>query len=369
MQTTETNTRDRPPGVRRPATPARTAPSTDAMPAPNTALVALAGSVLCFAAIHIAILIAYAAIHRDMSVLNLFSILEAQRLWPAIASGAASPWWSLAFVFAVYGSVLALLARRSNIPDVPRARVVRTVPNGAVPNGVPMGPVVHPGAKPRVRVSGLAGALVLAGGLTLHMGALASIEAFVHDFPSVPDVIQARLPYVDFGVPGELLYFAFLITMVVVLTRTQARSVPAILVMLGLFYAVRGAFLFLLPIGAPPTAPPLEDRFVLWPFAGHAYFPGGHTGMMTVLSLSVDSRPWRRIFLATTVVFALGTVIARTHYGADALGGWLTACAVVMWGRGRLAVGGHAPAKLTPAARTILVPHRGVPGENRIRRA
>jgi membrane-associated phospholipid phosphatase len=177
------------------------------------------------------------------------------------------------------------------------------------------------------------GFLMLVAGLALHMASLAGIEQFVHTFPSVPDVLHSNLPYVDFGVPGELLYAAFLVTITAVLLKRQPRTVAGILFLLGVFYGLRGVFLFVLPLGMPPTAPPLESRFVLWPFPGHAYFPGGHTGMMTVLSFSVVSRSWRRAFLVATLAFAFGTLLSRTHYTGDALGGWCIGYAIVLWGR------------------------------------
>jgi hypothetical protein len=180
------------------------------------------------------------------------------------------------------------------------------------------------------------GTLALVLGLAFHMTALATVDAWVREFPSVPDLLHERLPYYDFGAPGEWAYATFMLAMAFVLFRHQPRTVPVILTLLGSFYAVRGLFLFLLPIGSPPTAPALDERFVFWPFAGHAYFPGGHTGMMTVLSLSVASRRWRRAFLAATFAFALGTLIARTHYTADAVGGWLLGCGIVLWGRRRI---------------------------------
>ena len=198
------------------------------------------------------------------------------------------------------------------------------------------------------------GLLVLAAGLSLHMASLAWIGTLVSEFPPVPDVLHARLPYVDFGLPGELFYVAFMLMMTTVLFRTQPRTVPVIMASLGIFYAVRGIFLFLLPIGIPPTAPPLSDRFVLWPYAGHAFFPGGHTGMMTVLSLSVVSTPWRRAFVGMTVAFALGTLLARTHYSADAFGGWLVGYAVVLWIRHR-----YGPlADATASGRDVLLVRR-----------
>ena len=295
----------------------------DTRPLARHALRALAATVLCFAAIHVAILAGYALLHGDAAAFNLFTMLEAQRLWPALAAGGVARACSLGLGVAVYGAAFAALAhpRRQGLERraTPRPRPF-TIER----------PVAH--------VSPAFGWCALVAGIALHMSALAAIGRLVRTFPSVPDVVHARLPYVDFGVPGELCFAAFLVSIIVVLYRTQPRTVPVILTLLGLFYAVRGVFLFLLPIGMPPTAPPLGARFVFWPFAGHAYFPGGHTGMMTLLSLSVVSRSWRRAFLAFTCAFAIGTLLARTHYAADAVGGWLVAYAIVLWGRRRFGV-------------------------------
>ena len=303
-------------------------------PSLGLAFDAVARSVLCFATLHAAIVLAAFTMNGDARALNVFTMLEAQRLWPELATAPASPWWSLVFTLAVYRVVYASLARAvraseppdesAALPDTPAVQhrtVVRAMAS------------VSTVARSLYRPSLVAGIAALVGGLALHMTGLALVERFVKQFPPVPDVLHAHLPYVDFGVPGELLFVAFLVTLIAVLVRTQPRSIPVILTPLGVFYAIRGAFLFALPIGIPPTAPPLEARFVFYPFAGHAYFPGGHTGMMTVLSLSVASRPWRRVFLVTTFAFAFGTLLSRTHYTADAIGGWLVGYAIVQWGR------------------------------------
>jgi membrane-associated phospholipid phosphatase len=165
----------------------------------------------------------------------------------------------------------------------------------------------------------------------------------------VPDVIQARLPYVDFGLPGELVFFAFLITCATLLfTRQRARS-PRCSAWWVRFYAIRGVFLLLLPIGTPPTAPPDIHRSRSNPYADHAYFPGGHAGLMTILSLSMADRRWRRALLAVAIVFAIGSVMARYHYTADVLAGGALGYALVSWGRARLA---HmSPNELTPPRR------------------
>jgi hypothetical protein len=312
------------------------------------ALGALARTVLCFAALHVAILAVHAVSRGDAGVFNLFTMVEAQRLWPALATHPAAPGWSVTLGLVVYGMAFAFFSSRSAAGNRAlrairqRARIRRVASHVPAPphrNGTPVGGgpsgfrALHSRRSPVTVAFGIT-ALVL--GLASHMVALASVDALVRDFPSVPDVVHDRLPYFDFGAPGEWAYAVFMLAMVFVLFRRQPRTVPGILALLGVFYAMRGLFLFLLPIGSPPSAPGLDERFVFWPFAGHAYFPGGHTGMMTVLSLSVAAPRWRRVFLAATVAFALGTMIARTHYTADAFGGWLLGYAVVLWGRARL---------------------------------
>ena len=344
----------------------RRAPHREIVPSPvrpllaHRAFDAAARTVLCCAVAHMAILLTCAVTRGDTSAFNVFTILEAQRLWPALATAPAAPWWSFLALLALYGTIYGLLTGRGRGagPDSREpngwgrvaarlgfpAGVTAIVAPGFARAGVTHGAAaaeVHVVPDPRSLVSSLFhfqptlrdGLLMLVAGLALHMSSLAGIEQFVHTFPSVPDVLHSNLPYVDFGLPGELVYAAFLLTITAVLVKRQPRTVPGILFLLGVFYGLRGVFLFVLPLGMPPTAPPLESRFVLWPFPGHAYFPGGHTGMMTVLSLSVVSRSWRRAFLVATFAFAFGTLLSRTHYTGDALGGWCIGYAIVLWGR------------------------------------
>lgn len=177
------------------------------------------------------------------------------------------------------------------------------------------------------------GVLVFAIGIAVHYASLTAVERFTRTFPSIPDALLARLPYVDFGVPGELYFFAFLAAVTAVVLRRQPWSVAATFAKAGLLYACRGPFLFFLPIGAPVDAPDVVSRFSLYPFPSHAFFPWGHVGLMTILSLSVLDRRWRRVFLGATAIFAFGTMLSRTHYTADAIGGWLLAYAITSWGR------------------------------------
>ena len=319
----------------------------------NRALDALVKSLVCFALLHQVLLAIHVATRGDLGALNVFTMLEAQRLLPGLSHRGAQL-WSIAFALAVYGLVYAGLTR----PRLHAARPsTREEPRPRAPLGEDgtFGWSVRgaPRSSRRFRPTTASGVLVLVAGLMVHTAGLTLVERFASSFPSVPDVLLAHLPYVAFGLPGELCFVAFLITVATLLFRSQAATVPVVLTRLGLFYACRGVFLFFLPIGAPSGAPALESRFVFYPWADHAYFPGGHAGLMTILSLAVENPRHRRWLLAATVVFALGTLLARTHYTADVLAGGLLGYGITAWSRRRVGARGHAlaPARAPRAAR------------------
>jgi hypothetical protein len=317
---------------------------------------AVAKTLVCFAVLHQILLVIYAVRHGDIGVFNVFTMLEAQRLVPRLGTGTLVQLASGLFALGVYAGVRAFLTRRDRAGAAEgsgEARM-RSRPGGrgAAPRMVlasarasarewPAAIATRAHAAAKVlgvfRPSMASGLLLFAGGLLVHMTCLSAIERFTTSYPSVHDEFMARLPYVDFGWPGELYFFAFVAAVTLVHVRTQRSTVAGVFAKLGLFYAVRGVFLFLLPIGSPADAPPIASRFVLYPFPNHAYFPGGHVGLMTILSLSVRDTRWRRGFLVATALFALGTILARTHYTADAFGGWLLGYAVTSWGRRHIA--------------------------------
>jgi len=82
-----------------------------ASPRAPRARVAAAASILCFAAMHVLVRLVDGGLHRDAGFLNVFTMLEVQRLWPAVAAGPAAACASLVFALAVYGIVYATMTR------------------------------------------------------------------------------------------------------------------------------------------------------------------------------------------------------------------------------------------------------------------
>ncbi len=139
-----------------------------------------------------------------------------------------------------------------------------------------------------------------------------------------------------FGWFGKILFLPVLVLFSIPFFWRHSQHAPQLLMTIGILYTARSVFLLLLPIGPPMGAIPPSDRINLWGFANHAFFPGGHVGLLFTLTMLLNHRRWRRIGYVIAAIFALGTMLSKTHYTADAVGGLLLAYAVVTWSRRHL---------------------------------
>lgn len=168
-------------------------------------------------------------------------------------------------------------------------------------------------------------------GVAVEYATLITIDHLVTDFPRVPDLLMDRLPLIQFGWIGEAFFFGLVTLYCWRFFRAQTREAPTVFIAIGTYYIVRAVFLLFLPIGSPSGAPPIDDRLNVWGFANHAYFPGGHVGILTILTLSLRDAPWRRWLWAGVVIFAAGSLLNKTHYTADSIGGILLGAGVWTW--------------------------------------
>ena len=168
--------------------------------------------------------------------------------------------------------------------------------------------------------------LAMASGLAVHQWLLRLTDVHVRSYPHLTDPVLSRLPTLNIDVAGEAALAAFLALFSFHHFRRQPERTTVLFVAIGLLYAARGLFLWLMPIGAPPGAP--ADALRLYPYADHSYFPSGHVGLISLCAWLCRDRLWRRWFLAVAVVFGLGTMLAKAHYTADLLGALLLSHAV-----------------------------------------
>lgn len=177
--------------------------------------------------------------------------------------------------------------------------------------------------------------LVAAIGVTWQFLSLDLIERSVTDFPRVADVLMDRLPRVDFGLFGELWFFGLITLFSVWHFRRNWRATPEVLTALGLMYFIRGWFLYLFPIGAPLGSVGAADRLSIWGHEAHAFFPGGHIAILTVLAMFAPLRWLRIVVWVGLLIFGIGTMLAKTHYTMDSVGGILLGYAMATLVRGR----------------------------------
>lgn len=169
--------------------------------------------------------------------------------------------------------------------------------------------------------------------LSFHWGALWFVDRAVAHYPTVPDLLMDRLPLMSFGVWGELLFVGLFLLFAIPHFRFNWRATPRVMIQIGLVYFIRAWFLVFLPIGPPAGSIPASERLSIWGFANHAYFPGGHMGVLTAYALNIPVRRLRPLMWSLVIIFAIGTILNKNHYTADVLGGLLVGLAAIHWGK------------------------------------
>ena len=187
----------------------------------------------------------------------------------------------------------------------------------------------------------IVGMLVAVAGLAVHQWLLRLTDVNVAFYPHLADPVLSKLPTLGIDRIGEFGLMAFIAVFSFYHFRRQPERTPLLLVAIGILYAFRGVFLWLMPIGAPQGAPP--DLPQVYPYANHSYFPSGHVGFISLCAWLCRDTRWRRFFLVVALVFGLGTMMAKAHYTADLLGALLLSHAVASLALHAFARGETAP--------------------------
>jgi hypothetical protein len=171
-------------------------------------------------------------------------------------------------------------------------------------------------------------------------------QAYLHRYisegkalPMLSDLILDNLPLIDLSLIYDIVaLIPIILTFVYFFHKKDFNRIPFFLLMVGIFYIVRGVFIVLTPFGNPPLfngSDPLFHGFANYELG---VYPSGHTGSVFMLFLLVKDKVYKWIFGTCLVVVILTLFISHGHYSIDILSGIFFGYAIRSFGDKHLAM-------------------------------
>lgn len=184
------------------------------------------------------------------------------------------------------------------------------------------------------------------GLLALFAGVLSNYasETYLHNYmiegkslPMLSDLILDNIPYMDVSVIYDIFcIFPVIFLLVYIVHRRDYDRIPFFLLMVGVFYAVRGIFIVLTPFGNPPMFEGSESIFKGFSKYELGVYPSGHAGNIFMLYLLVRDSIYKKLILSCLLVVIITLFLARGHYSIDILSGLFFAYAIKAYGEKHL---------------------------------
>lgn len=172
--------------------------------------------------------------------------------------------------------------------------------------------------------------------LILGLGLNLASQTYLHNYmsegktlPMLSDLILDHLPHLDVSILYDLFCMIPLIVVIFyIIQRKDYGRIPFFLVLSGIFYIIRGAFIVLTPFGNPPMftgSDPLFNGFSKYELG---VYPSGHTGHVFLMYLLVNDRIYRKIIMSCLIIVIAALFLAHGHYSIDILSGLLFSYAI-----------------------------------------
>lgn len=169
-------------------------------------------------------------------------------------------------------------------------------------------------------------------------------ETYLHNYmsegktlPMLSDLILDNLPFVNVSFVYDifcLVPIGFLLIYIV--HRKDYDRIPFILLMIGIFYLVRGVFIVLTPFGNPPMFNGTDSIFKGFSKYELGVYPSGHTGNVFMMFLLVKDSVYKKLILTCLIIVITALFLARGHYSIDVLSGLFFAYAIRAFGEKHL---------------------------------
>jgi hypothetical protein len=171
-------------------------------------------------------------------------------------------------------------------------------------------------------------------------------QTYLHNYlsegktlPMLSDLILDNLPVIDVSLIYDIIALVPIILAIIYIPhKKDYNRVPFFLLMVGLFYIVRGIFIVLTPFGNPPLfngSDPLFNGFSKYELG---VYPSGHAGNVFLLLLLVKDRVYKWIIGICLIIVILALFLAHGHYSIDIFSGLFFAYAIRDFGEKHFAM-------------------------------
>jgi hypothetical protein len=172
------------------------------------------------------------------------------------------------------------------------------------------------------------------------MGLNIASQTYLHTYmsegktlPMLSDLILDNLPVIDLSLVYDIVCLIPIFLMFVyVVHKKEYNRVPFMLLMVGLFYLVRGVFIILTPFGNPPMfegSNPLFNGFSKYELG---VYPSGHAGNVFMLFLLARDSVYKKIIIVCLTIVIIALFLSHGHYSIDIFSGIFFSYAIKAYG-------------------------------------
>jgi hypothetical protein len=165
-------------------------------------------------------------------------------------------------------------------------------------------------------------------------------QTYLHNYmsegktlPMLSDLILDNLPVLDLSLVYDIVcLIPIFLVFIYIVHKKEYNRVPFILLMVGIFYLVRGVFIVLTPFGNPPMfggSDPLFNGFSKYELG---VYPSGHAGNVFMLFLLVNDSIYKKIIIVCLTFVIIALFLSHGHYSIDIFSGIFFAYAIKAYG-------------------------------------
>ncbi len=180
------------------------------------------------------------------------------------------------------------------------------------------------------------GLLSVLAGIGLNFASQAYLHNYISEgktLPMLSDLILDNLPVVDVSLIYDIVsLIPIILAIIYIFHKKDYNRIPFFLLMIGLFYILRGIFIVLTPFGNPPMfngSDPLFHGFANYELG---VYPSGHAGNVFLLLLLIKTKGYKWIIGICLIIVIFALFLAHGHYSIDILSGLFFSYAIKSFG-------------------------------------